>query len=122
MLNLSHKKLDVYQIALNLLRKVYQLTKYLPKEEQFLLISQLRRAAISVCSNIAEGAARRSKSEKLRFYEISRSSVVEIDTQFEISLILEYLTRDQIHELEQQLESVFRILSKLISNLKPTSH
>jgi len=122
MLALSDKKLDVYQIAVNLLKKVYQLTKYLPKEEQFLLISQLRRAAISVCSNIAEGAARRSKSEKLRFYEISRSSVVEIDTQFEISLILEYLTRAQLHELEQQVESVFRILSKLISNLKPTSH
>ena len=122
MLNLSHKKLDVYQIALGLLKKVYQLTKYLPREEQFLLISQLRRAAISVCSNIAEGAARRSKLEKLRFFEVSRSSVVEIDTQLEISLILEYLTKDQIHELEQQLESVFRILSKMISNLKPTSH
>jgi four helix bundle protein len=122
MLNLSHKNLDVYQIALNLLKKVYQLTKHLPKEEQFLLISQLRRAAISVCSNIAEGAARRSKPEKLRFYEVSRSSVVEIDTQLEISLILEYLTRDQTHELERQVESVFRILSKMISNLKPTSH
>ena len=108
--------------GLGLLKKVYQLTKYLPREEQFLLISQLRRAAISVCSNIAEGAARRSKLEKLRFFEVSRSSVVEIDTQLEISLILEYLTKDQIHELEQQLESVFRILSKMISNLKPTSH
>jgi len=88
MLNLSHKKLDVYQIALNLLKKVYLVTKYLPKEEQFLLINQLRRAAISVCSNIAEGAARISKREKLSFYEISRGSVVEIDTQIEISLTL----------------------------------
>ena len=95
MLNLSHKKLDVYQIALSLLTKVYQHTKHFPKEEQFVLISQLRRAAVSVCSNIAEGAARRSKPEKRRFYEVSRSSVVEIDTQFEISLKLEYITKDR---------------------------
>jgi four helix bundle protein len=77
MLNLSHKKLDVYQIALDLLKKVYQLTKHLSKEEQFVLTNQLRRAAISVCSNIAEGAARISRQEKLRFYEISRSSLLK---------------------------------------------
>jgi four helix bundle protein len=77
MLNLSHKKLDVYQIALDLLKKVYQLTKHLPNEEQFVLTNQLRRAAISVCSNIAEGAARISRQEKLRFYEISRSSLLK---------------------------------------------
>jgi four helix bundle protein len=118
MLNLSHKKLDVYQIALNLLKKVYLLTKYVPREEQFLLTSHLRRAAISVCSNIAEGASRISQQEKLRFYEISRSSGVEIDTQVEISLMLDYFGKDQIQELEQYLESVFRILGKMISNLK----
>ena len=119
MLNLSHKKLDVYLIAQKLLKKIYQLTKQFPKEEQFALTNQLRRAAISVCSNIAEGAARISKREKARFYEISRSSVVEIDTQIEISLALDYFVKDQIHELEQYLESVFRILSKMISTLKP---
>jgi four helix bundle protein len=117
MLNLSHKKLDVYQIALTLLKKVYHLTKSFPKEERFLLITQLRRASVSVCSNIAEGAARKSKSEKKRFYEVSRSSVVEIDTQFEIALILEYVSNDQIQESEQYVESLFRILSKMITNL-----
>ena len=118
MLDLSHKKPDVYQIALNLVKKVYQSTKHFPKEDQFVLVSQLRRAVISVCSNIAEGAARRPKQEKIRFNEVSRSSVVEIDTQIEISLILEYLTKDQIPELEKYLESVFRMLSKMISNLE----
>ena len=53
-------------------------------------LSQIRRAAISVCSNIAEGASRISKREKKRFYEISRSSLVEIDTQFEIAIMLKY--------------------------------
>lgn len=89
MLNLAHKQLDVYKFSLNLVKEVYILTKTLPKEEQFALVSQLRRAAISVCSNIAEGSARSSKPERKRFYEISRSSLVEVDTQFEITLILE---------------------------------
>ena len=118
MLQLAHKKLDVYAIALNLAKEIYELTKTFPKEEQFVLISQLRRAAISVCSNLAEGSARVSKADKRRFYEISRSSVVEIDTQFEVSLILGYLKENQIIKLESYMESVFRMLSKMINNLK----
>lgn len=121
MLQLSHKKLDVYQIALKLIKEVYTLTKTFPAEERFVLVSQLRRAAISVCSNLAEGSARISKLEKKRFYEISRSSTVEIDTQIEIALIIDYLTKQQIEELEKYLESCFRMLSKMISNLDNTS-
>ena len=124
MLNLSHKKLDVYQISLKLVKEVYKATKQFPKEEQFVLISQIRRAAISVSSNIAEGASRISKLEKKRFYEISRSSLVEMDTQFEIAIILDYYKQGQMAELEQYLESTFRRLSKMIENLNlnPTSH
>lgn len=121
MLQLSHKKLDVYQIALKLAKEVYTLTKKFPAEERFVLVSQLRRAAISVCSNLAEGSARISKLEKKRFYEISRSSTVEIDTQIEIALIIDYLTKQQIEELEKHLESCFRMLSKMISYLDNTS-
>lgn len=117
MLKLAHKNLDVYKISLQLMKEVYILTKTLPKEEQFVLVSQLRRAAISVCSNIAEGSARSSKPERKRFYEISRSSLVEIDTQFEIILRLEYLQNNQLQKLEVYLDSVFRMLSKMISNL-----
>jgi four helix bundle protein len=80
MLNLSHKDLEVYKISLLLVKEIYKLTRSYPKEEQFVLVTQLRRAAISVCSNLAEGAARKSGREKKRFYEISRSSLVEIDT------------------------------------------
>jgi four helix bundle protein len=119
MLNLSHKKLEVYKIALKMLKTVYGFTKTFPKEEQYVLSSQLRRASISVCSNIAEGAARKSKLEKKRFYEISRSSVVEIDTQIEISLLLGYLNKEQIKEWEAYSESVFRMLSKMIENIEP---
>lgn len=117
MLNLSHKNLVVYQAGLKLVREIYSLTGQFPKEEQYVIINQLRRAAISVCSNIAEGAARRSKPEKIRFFEMSRSSAVEIDTQLEISIHLGYTKHEQLDNISRLLISVFRILSKLIENL-----
>jgi len=117
MLNLSHKKLDVYQLSLKLIEEIYKATKTFPKEEFYVLVSQIRRAAVSVCSNIAEGASRISKKEKKRFYEVSRSSLVEIDTQFEIAIILNYYKNGQMKEMEQYLESTFRMLSKMITNL-----
>lgn len=122
MLDLSHKKLDVYGIAMKLLQDVYTITKSYPREEQFTLTSQLRRAAVSVLSNIAEGAARKSTKEKMRFYEISRSSLVEVDTQIEISLLLGYINKNDIIETEKNIESVFRMLSKMISNLEVPTH
>lgn len=117
MLTLSHKNLDVYQISLKLVKEVYAATRQFPKEEQYVLISQIRRAAISVSSNIAEGASRISKAEKKRFYEIARSSLVEMDTQFEIAIILEYYKKEQMQALDQFSESTFRMLSKMIENL-----
>ena len=123
MLNLSHKNLEVYKISLELVKEVYRVTKSYPKEEQFVLVTQLRRAAVSVCSNLAEGAARKSAKEKMRFYEMSRSSLVEIDTQFEISLILDYLKKDDTTTLEKYLESTFKMLSKMMSNVTtPINH
>ena len=124
MLDLSHKKLEVYQLALKLLEEVYATTRQFPKEEMYVLTSQLRRAAISVCSNLAEGASRVSWREKKRFYEISRSSIVEIDTQFEIATVQKHLNKEQMKQISQYLLSVFRMLSKMIENLKerPTGH
>jgi len=117
MLNLSHKNLEVYKIVIMLVKEVYKLTKTFPKEELYVLVSQIRRAAISVCSNIAEGASRVSKKEKKRFYEISRSSLVEADTQLEVAIILDYYKKGQATALERHLESTFRMLSKMIANL-----
>lgn len=118
MLQLAHKNLEVYKMAIDLVKEVYRVTKSYPKEEQFVLVTQLRRAAISVCSNLAEGSARFSKPEKRRFYEMSRNSLVEVDTQLEISLVLEYLKKQEIEKLEHYLESVFKMTSKMIGNLK----
>ncbi len=120
MLSLSHKNLAVYKISLKLIEEIYKATRSFPKEELYVLVSQIRRAAISVCCNIAEGASRISRKEKKRFYEISRSSLVEVDTQFEIAIILAYYQKGQMKELEQYLESTFRMLSKMIYNLNPT--
>jgi four helix bundle protein len=117
MLNLSHKNLEVYKISMMLIKEVYKVTKTFPKEEVFVLVSQMRRAAISITSNIAEGASRVSKKEKKRFYEISRSSLVEVDTQLEVAIILDYYKKGQAKELEQSFESTFRMLSKMIGNL-----
>ena len=80
-------------------------------------MNQLRRAAISVCSNIAEGASRLSKREKKRFYEIARGSLVEIDTQLEISLILNYIDKEKQLLIHAILEPLFKMLSKMILNL-----
>ena len=74
MLELNHKKLEVYNKSKELIKKIYLLTEKFPKNEQFVLASQLRRASISVLLNIAEGSSRKSILERKRFYEIARSS------------------------------------------------
>jgi four helix bundle protein len=117
MLNLSHKNLEVYKISLQFVKEIYAITKLFPKEEQFVLVTQLRRAAVSVSSNLAEGSSRISPKEKKRFYEIARGSIVEVDTQIEISLLLNYIKNEDILAFEKYSESVFRMLSKMIGNL-----
>ncbi len=118
MLKLNHKKLIAWEKSLNLIREVYQLTKKLPKEEQYVLTSQLRRASVSVASNIAEGASRKSTIERRRFYQISRSSSVEIDTQIEICKLLEYFKENELTELDAELNNVFALLTAMINNTK----
>lgn len=78
MLELSHKKMTVWKKSLKLIRGVYKITEQFPAEENFGLTSLLRRASVSVISNISEGEARRTRKEKRRFYEIACSSIVEL--------------------------------------------
>lgn len=116
MLDLSHKKLEVWKLSLVLVKEVYKLTATFPKEETFGLSSQMRRSVVSVASNLAEGAARKSPKEKARFFEVSRSSIVELDTQVEISKTLNYVSQETLQLFNQTSESIFKILSKLIQN------
>ncbi len=118
MLKLNHKKLAVWEKSLKLIKEVYRLTAKLPKEEQYVLTSQLRRASISVASNIAEGASRKSIIERKRFYQISRSSSVEIDTQIEICKLLDYFIDNDLNDIDIELNNVFALLTVMINNTK----
>ena len=113
MLKLNHKKLTVWIKSAELVKEIYELTESLPPDEKFGLVSQLRRASISVISNFSEGASRKSLTERKRFFEISRSSLVEIDTQIEICLRLEFITNNEIKKLEQLANEVFAMLSAM---------
>jgi len=118
MLELSHKKLDIWNFSLDLVTKIYSLTTQFPKEELFGLTSQLRRASVSVSSNIAEGLSRTSKLEKIRFLEISRSSLLEIDTQLEIALKLKLCDNNELVEIEKLLNSLFAMITSLKKKIK----
>ena len=86
-----HKNLKAWQLAVDLSCDVYEITKTYPSDEKFGLISQIRRSAVSVASNIAEGAARNSNKEFLNFLYIARGSLSELDTQLELSRKLKYI-------------------------------
>ena len=118
MLVLSHKKLDIWNFSLDLVSKIYSLTSRFPKEELFGLTNQLRRASVSVSSNIAEGLSRTSKLEKIRFLEISRSSLVEIDTQLEIALKLKHCKNDDLVGIEKLINSLFAMITSLKKKIK----
>lgn len=91
MSQLNHKKLEVYIKSSELVKLVYQLTNFFSNSELYGLTSQIRRSAISVISNLSEVASRKSELDRKRFYEISRSSFVELDTQIEIAFSLGFI-------------------------------
>lgn len=113
-LPLNHKKLEVYKISRILVKECYLLTSLLPTEEKFNLTTQIRRAALSVKLNIAEGSSRKSTIERKRYYEISRGSLIEIDAAIETAFDLSYLTKEQITSLSLHLNQCFALLSGLI--------
>lgn len=115
-LQLSHTRLDVYHSACELLKECYRITKYLPSEERFILTHQIRKAALSVVLNIAEGASRKSLNEKKRFYEISRGSVIEIDAAVGIIRDLNYLNPDMMKTLGIWLNKCFSMLSRMTAS------
>jgi len=117
-LNLNHKKLDVWRKSIQLVKKIYAITEHFPASEIYGLTNQLRRAAVLIPSNIAEGASRNSSTERKRFFEISRSSLAEIDTQLEISKELNFYQPDDQSDVSQLMNDCFALLSKLIARTK----
>jgi four helix bundle protein len=111
----GHQQLDTWKEAIALVEAIYRLTARFPSEERFGLSSQMRRAAVGIPSNIAEGAARASTREYLRFLDIARSSLVEIETQLVISRRLGLADGDD--GLDRQMDLLFARLSTQIKKL-----
>src|SRR5690348_1155821 len=115
----SVKKLRVYQAAEDLAVLVYRACRSLPIEERFGIGQQLRRAAVSVGSNIAEGAARGSNAELIRFLYIALGSATEIEFQLGLAIKLELLNRDTVDAALQSSLAIQRMLTRLIVRLRP---
>jgi four helix bundle protein len=111
----THKDLDIWNRGIDFVEKIYAVTANFPKEETYGLVSQIRRAAISYPSNIAEGAARFSKKEFIQFLYISLGSLSEVETQLMIASRLKYLTNT---ELLNDLEVLRRMTLNFIKYLK----
>ena len=116
-----HRRLDAWNSSVDLVMAIYQVTERLPKEERFALISQLRRAATSVPSNIAEGAARQTKKEFANYIHIAQGSLSELDTHLEISRRLNYVPDGDWEKLDGQVQRIDKMLSGLLRHLKKSS-
>jgi len=117
--NSSHQKLVAWQEAMRLVEMIYRDTKGFPRDELFGLTTQMRRAAISVPSNIAEGAARNSSGELVQFLGIANGSMAELETQLELAVRLGYMRADA--NIFEQLSRVGQLLVALRKSVRARS-
>ena len=115
----SYRDLRVWNEGIDLAVAIYEATERFPKREVFGLTAQMRRAACSIPSNIAEGCSRQGTPELLRFLHVARGSLAELDTQILLSQRLGYLHPGTTGPLEARIEAVGKMLSGLISSLQP---
>ncbi len=113
----SHKDLDVWRKSIDLVSRLYTLTKNFPSDEKYGLTLQMRRSAVSIPSNIAEGAARNHKSEFKQFLYIALGSASELETQLIISQNLEYIDTDELNTFMNELSEIRNMLQGLIRYL-----
>jgi four helix bundle protein len=118
-LQLAHTKLDIFEASKAFVLECYRITKGFPAEEKFAMTSQIRRAALSTHLNIAEGCSRRSFSERKRFFEISRGSVIEVDTALDVAVDLNYCSTSEIKSLGEKLIKTFKLLCGMINSDSP---
>ncbi|WP_430974578.1 four helix bundle protein [Sunxiuqinia rutila] len=112
----SYKELQVWQESMNLVELVYKEVNHFPSNESYGLTSQIRRAVVSIPSNIAEGFMRKNTKEFIQFLHVSLGSLGELDTQMEIALRVGYLSK--ITEINSLIETVRKLLYGLIKSLK----
>lgn len=114
----SFEKLEVYEKARALVSEVYRIQNGFPKEEKFGLCDQLRRAAVSITANLAEGSGRQSIREKIHFIEISYGSLMEVFCELQTACDLNYMTEEQLNNLRPLITDIAKMLSGLRSSLE----
>jgi four helix bundle protein len=117
----SYKDLDVWRQSRDLVIDIYQVTKLFPKEEQFGLTNQLRRASVSIPSNIAEGCGRNHQKDSIQFFFIARGSLYEVETQLIIALDLGYLSKEEQTVILNKITSCKRLLNGFINYFQDLS-
>lgn len=116
----DYRDLVVWQKSMLLAKKVYQLISLLPSDEKYALADQMKRAAISIPSNIAEGEARKSKREFIQFLSFANGSRAELETQLLLCCEIGYLNRHQIEELMMMCEEISKMIYALVKKLRNT--
>lgn len=114
----SYRELIVWQKSMQLVTDIYRVTESLPTGEQFGLTSQIRRAAVSVPSNIAEGFGRQLAGDFVRFLTMARGSLYELQTQIEIALNLHYVPEETVAQLSTKALEVERMLNRFIATIR----
>lgn len=110
----SYKNLEAYKEARNLVMMVYQLLKQFPKEETYALCDQLRRAVVSIPSNIAEGTSRYSTKEQLHFMEIAYGSLMEVFSQLDVACDLGYISKLEFEQMEKMVNEEAKLIVGMI--------
>ena len=117
----GYRKLIAYKKAKEVVKRTYKLLKKFPAEERYAMCDQLRRASVSITSNIAEGVNCYSVKDKSHFIEMSYGSLMEVSSQFEIAEELGYITAEDRLSMDQLIEEVARLLSGLQNSYKPST-
>ena len=112
------QRLEIYDLALGVVKDCYALTKTFPAEERFVLVSQMNRAVMSVPSNIAEGTSRGSRKDQIHFLNISYGSLMELACQSDISCMLGYITDKQSKELSAKINNLAVKINNFISYIR----
>ncbi len=117
----NFKELLVWKKSVELVTEIYEISAKFPSEEKFGLISQIRRAAVSIPSNIAEGNSRRSSADYIQFLKIARGSAAELETQIVISKNLGFIDDDKCDEFCEKITEIMKMMNGLINYLKTNS-
>lgn len=115
------RKMMIWERSVKYVTTSYTFTKQFPDDERFGLISQMRRAAVSIASNIAEGSARNSDTEFKRFLEIALGSAFELETQLIVSAEMKYLNTEKFNECLSELQEIQKMINSFINKLKKIS-